>query len=164
MLPHNLEIIIALAIPFVVLMMLKINAAMVFMSLCVGYVLVELVAKDTDSLINFLTSEGSISQTTLQIGMLFLPAVLTCIFTVFSVKGRMRALLNVFPALGVSAMVVLMTVPLFTPGLRNSIQSQGLWPQLHDAQALIVGATAFVSLLILWTQRHHSGKRHESRK
>lgn len=160
MLPHNLELIIALVVPLIVLTVLRINAAMVFMSLCVGYVLVELVAKDADSLINFLTREGSFGQASWQLGMLFLPVVLTCIFMVFSIHGRLKALVNLLPAVGVSVLGVLLAVPLLTPGLRGAIESQALWSQIYDAQAMIVGAGAFISLVILWTQRRKA-KQHE---
>lgn len=160
MLPHNLELIIALVVPLIVLTVLRINAAMVFMSLCVGYVLVELVAKDADSLISFLTREGTFGQASWQLGMLFLPVVLTCIFMVFSIHGRLKVLVNLLPAAGVSVLGVLLAVPLLTPGLRYAIESQALWGQIYDAQAMIVGAGAFISLVILWTQRRKA-KQHE---
>lgn len=163
MLPHNLELIIALAVPLIVLTVLRINAALVFMSLCTGYVLVELVAKDADSLVSFLTREGSVSQASWQLGMLFLPVVLTCIFMVFSVHGHLKTIVNLLPAAGVSVLGVLLAVPLLTPGLRHAIETQALWQHIYDAQALIVGVSAFISLIILWTQRRHA-KQHEHRR
>lgn len=163
MLPHHIELIIALATPLIVLTVLRINAAMVFMSLCLGYVLVELVAKDANSLISFLTTDGSFSQATWQLGMLFLPVVLTCIFMVFSIKGHVKTIINLFPAAGVSVLSVLLAVPLLKPGLRYAIESEALWKQIYDAQALIIGASALISLVILWSQRHHA-KQHESRR
>lgn len=155
--PHHLELIIALAVPLIVLTVLRINAALVFMSLCVGFVLVELVAKDANSLISFLAPTQSVSQTTWQLGMLLVPVVLTSIFTAFSMHGHWRAMFNVLPALGVSIVGVMMAIPLFTPGLRYAIQSESLWQQLNKAQAMVVGLSAFISLLFLWLQRRSSG-------
>lgn len=158
MLPHNLELVIALAAPLIVLTVLRINAALVFMSLCVGYVLVELVAKDSDSLISFLTTTGSFGQASWQLGMLFLPVVLTSMFTVFSIHGHIRTMVNLLPAAAVSILGVLLAVPLCTPGLRYAIQEGPLWQGINEAQALVVSIGAFVSLVILWSQRKPSGK------
>ena len=158
MLPHNLELVIALAIPLIIMAVLRVNAALVFLSLCLGYVLVELVAKDADSLVSFLTPADSFSQATWQLGMLFLPVVLTCIFTAFSIKGHLKTMVNIVPAAAVSVLGVLLAVPLLTPGLRYAIQEGPLWQGVNEAQALIVSIGAFVSLVILWSQRKAGGR------
>ncbi len=157
--PNNIELIAAIVVPIAVLTVLRINAAMVFLSLCLGYVLVQFVANDTDSLISFIApNAGSVSASTLRLGMLLTPVVLTAILMVFSIHGRIRAVLNVLPAVGSALLGLLLAVPLLTPGLRYAIQSQSLWQQINKPQALIVGASAFVSLLFLWTQRRSSEK------
>lgn len=163
--PNNIELIIALIVPLVVLTVLRINAAMVFLSLCLGYVLVEFVAKDADSLISFIAPDvNSVSASTLRLVMLFVPVVLTSIFMVFTMKGHVKVILNTLPAAGVAVLGLLLAVPLFTPGLRYAIESQSLWREISDAQAMIVGITAFVSLIFLWFQRraHKSGHRRSS--
>jgi len=160
MLPHNLELVAALAIPLIVMAVLRINAALVFLSLCLGYVLVELVAKDADSLISFLTTADSLGQATWQLGMLFLPVVLTSIFTAFSIKGHLKTIANIVPAAAVSVLGVLLAIPLLTPGLRYAIQEGPLWQGINEAQALIVSIGAFVSLVILWSQRKAGGSKH----
>lgn len=164
--PNNIELIAVLVIPIAVLTVLRINAAMVFLSLCLGYVLVQFVANDTDSLINFIApDQGSLSASSLRLGMLLTPVILTAVITVFSVRGRIRAFCNVLPAIGVAVLGLLLAVPLFTPGLHYAIQSQSLWPEITRAQPLVIGASALVSLLFLWTQRRQGeqtdhGKRH----
>lgn len=157
--PHNIELLIGLLAPLIVITILRINAAMVFLSLCLGYVLLELVAKDADSLITFLAPQaGSLSQTSWQLGVLFAPVVLTCIIMIFSVKGRIRVLLNVLPAAATSVLALLLAIPLLTPGLRYAIQSEQLWQQISRGQAAVVGAGAVISLLFLWMQRRGSKK------
>jgi len=159
--PHDIQLVIALLVPFVVLVVLRINAAMVFLAACLGYVLVELVAKDANSLISFLAPQtGSLSQTTWQLGMLLTPVILASIIMLFNVKGHIRTALNALPAAATSVLLVLLAVPLFTPGLRYAIQEEALWHQLSQAQPLIVGTGAFVSMIFLWTLRHHESKRH----
>jgi hypothetical protein len=157
--PHDFQLILALLVPLIVLTALRINAAMAFLSVCLGYVLVELVAKDANSLIAFIAPHaGSLSQTTWQLGTLLAPVVLTSIIMLFSIKGHVRVILNTLPAAATSVLIVLLAVPLCTPGLRYAIESQSLWHQLNRGQALIVGLGAFVSLLFLWTQRRNAKK------
>lgn len=163
---HGIEFLAALAIPLAVLVLLRVNAALVFMSLCLGYVLVRFVADDAGSLINFIApNKASISASALRIGMLFMPAAATTLIMVFSIRGRFRVILNTLPAAGATLLAALLTVPLLTPGLQRSIESQSLWQQLTRAQALVIGCSAIVSLFMLWTQRrsskaHEHGKRH----
>jgi len=159
--PHNIILIVALLAPIVVLTVLRINAAMAFLSLCLGYVLVELVAKDANSLISFLAPKaGSLSQTTWQLIALFAPVVLTSVIMVFSIKGRIRVAFNILPAAAFSVLALLLAIPLFTPGLRYALESGQPWQQINRAQSLVVGVGAFMSLLFLWTQRR-TAKKHE---
>jgi hypothetical protein len=152
--PNNIELIIALAVPIALLTVLRINAAMVFLSLCLGYVLVQFVANDADSLISFMAPNAdSISASTLKLAMLFTPVVLTSVIMLFSIHGNIRAALNILPAAGFAVLALILAVPLFTPGLRYAIQGQSLWHDVGQAQPMIVGASSFISLLFLWTQR-----------
>jgi hypothetical protein len=156
---HEIQLIIALAAPFLILTVLRINAAMAFLSLCLGYTLLELVAKDASSLITFLApTAGSISQVSWQLGTLFAPVVLTCIIMVFSIKGHIRVAINALPAAATSVMAVLLAVPLLSPGLRYALQSETLWRTISRSQAVIVGGGAAISLIFLWTQRRHAKK------
>jgi hypothetical protein len=159
--PNGMELVVALALPILILTALRINAAMVFLSLCLGQVLVQTVGTEAITFINFVVpNAGAISQSTAQLIMLFAPAVLTSIFMALTIHGKLRVALNVIPATGVGALVVLLGVPLLTPGLRYAIQAEGLWHQLFSAQALIITIAATASLLFLWSQRR-SARQHE---
>lgn len=159
--PDNIALIVALLVPLAVLVALRINAAMVFLSLCLGYVLVQFVANDADSLISFLAPDSdSVSATTLKLGMLFTPVVLTAIITVFSIRGKVRVSLNALPAAGVAMLGLLLAVPLLTPGLSHAIESQTLWQEIERAQAMIVGLSALVSLIFLWSQHRFRREEH----
>ena len=155
----NIILIAALAIPLAVLTLLRVNAAMVFLSLCLGDVLVAHVAQDQDSLISFLAPHtGSVSAATIQLIILLLPAVITSVIMLLSVHGKVRVIANILPAAGVAFLGVLLVVPLLTPGLRYSIEGGALWQQLARAQALIIGISAFMSMIFLWAHRRHAKK------
>jgi hypothetical protein len=162
---HTVLLGLMLLVPVAVMALLRINAAMVFLSLCLGEVLVLQIAGDANSFLGLFTPHaGSLSKSTLQLGLLFGPPLITAVFLVLSIHGRLRSLLNIVPALGTAFLGILLAVPLFTPGLRHAVEGESLWQQLARAQALIVGVSAILTILLLWTQRHGTGERESKRR
>lgn len=161
---HNLALIIALAAPVVLFTVLRINAALVFLSLCLGAVLVEYVAGEANSLITLFSEQaGTVSASTMQLTLLLAPAIVTCVVTVLSLHGRLKVLLNILPALAASSLALLLVVPLLPTGLRFELETQEVWRHLVKAQALVVGVGALASLFFLWMQRG-SFKQHDKRR
>ena len=162
--PHNLALILALAVPFAAMVVLRINAAMVFLSLCLGAVLVQYVAGQADDLFHaFAPHAGNVSTTTISLVLLAAPAVLTAILTVLSVHGPAKVWLNMLPAVAASALAVLLAVPLLPGGLRNGFESQSAWHAVSSAEALVIGMGGFMSLVFLWSQRKFF-KQHDKRR
>lgn len=148
-------LIAALGLPALVLALLRINAAMVFLSLCLGAALVTYVAGEANSLISWISPSASqLSTSTIQLILLLGPAVVTCIVTLFSVRGGAKAWFNILPAVATAAFATLLVVPLLPYDFGGGIESLELWDQLERAQALIVGVGAIISLALLWFQRH----------
>jgi hypothetical protein len=149
-------------VPVVLLMLLRINATLVFLSLCLGNVLVQFVAPDANSFFQLFAAsvpEGvDTGNDTVKIILLLLPAVLTAIFMIRTVRGKAKLLLNVLPAAGVGLLGALLVVPLLPSGLSTNIVDSSLWEQTLKAQNLIVGTSALVCLLVLWLQRPKAGK------
>ena len=152
--PQEIFLIVALVLPLLALVILRINAVMVFLSLCLGDVLVRYVASEANSMLElFAPNASSIGLSTVYLIILLTPAVLTSIFMLLSVHGKGKQLMNILPAAGTSSLAVLLAVPLLPAATRQAIQGQQLWMQLSKLQALIVGASAILSLLFLWAQR-----------
>jgi len=169
------EITLALIVilPVVLLLGLRVNATLVFLSLCLGDVLVQFVASDANDFIGLLSSSNAHTgfangNNNLKLILLLLPVVLTTIFMIRTVRGHTRLLLNVLPAAGVGLLGGLLVVPLLPPGLAHNIVASNLWSQAQKAQDLIVGGSALVCLLVLWLQRpktgHDEGKRGKKHK
>lgn len=153
-----------LAAPVLVLTILRVNAAQIFLSLCLGAVLVQFVAPDAAVIISSTSAHGKgvpSSLQTVQLVLQLLPVVLTTVIMIRSVKGKARLTFNVLPALGVSALLALLTVPLLSPNLTHSITDVTLWHKLQALQTLIISASTLVALLFLWMQRPN---RHEEKK
>lgn len=149
-------------VPVVLLMVLRVNAALVFLSLCLGDVLVQFVANDTSEFLTLHADQvpqqaANAGSSTIKIVLLLLPVVLTTIFMIRTIRGPGRLALNLLPAAGVGLLGGLLVVPLLPAGLSHNILDSSLWSQVQRAQDLIVGASALVCLLVLWLQRPKSG-------
>ncbi|HXE09984.1 MAG TPA: hypothetical protein VN554_00995 [Verrucomicrobiae bacterium] len=141
--------------PAVALMVLRINATLVFLSLCLGDVLVQFVANDVNGLTHSIPA--TLTNDNVKLGLLLIPPVLTAIFMVKTIHGNSRLLLNLLPAAGAGLLGALLAVPLLPKGLSRDIVVSPLWSQVTNAQGWIVGATALVCLVVLWLQRPKAG-------
>ncbi|MBX6334780.1 hypothetical protein IRY61_05605 [Candidatus Saccharibacteria bacterium] len=153
---YDVILLAALAIPVLLFLILRVNAAMVFLSVCLGAVLVDHVAGDADLIVNsFSPTTNSLSQTTIELLLLLVPTVLTAVIMAFSVQGKARVFLNLFPAAATSMLLVLLAVPMLPRSLAFNLMTQDVWRILSNAEALVIGAGALVSLFFLWTQRRN---------
>ncbi len=145
-----------LAVPVILLMWLRINAALIFLSLCLGNVLVEFIGPDaakilTSASANTHGSEPSLAY--LNLGLLLLPVVTTGLIMVHSVRGHAKLAFNLLPAIGVSVLAVLLSVPLLPGGLTGALLDLSLWRELENLQTLILSISTMLCLLFLWMQR-----------
>jgi hypothetical protein len=155
--------------PVILLMILRINAALVFLSLCLGGVLVQFTANDASSFLTTFSGSHTVTSVTtsnsnVKIALLLLPVILTTLFMIRTVQGNSRLLLNALPAAGVGLLGALLVVPLLPPGTAHNIIDSSLWEQVQRTQALIVGSSALVCLLVLWLQRPKAGHKHRKHK
>jgi len=150
-------------VPVLALMVLRINAALVFLSLCLGDVLVQFVAKDTTEFLTLHSHKlppASTAGNTVKLVLLLIPVILTAVFMIRTVSGRGKLFLNLLPAAGVGLLGALLVVPLLPPGLAHNVVNSSLWTQANRAQDLIVGSSAVICLFVLWLQRPKSGHGH----
>lgn len=147
-----------LAVPLVLLMALRVNASLVFLSACLGAVLFRYVGGDaSDFATMFLPSLGG---NNLKLALIFIPVVLTTIFMIKTVHG-VSLLFNALPALGTSLLLTLMAVPLLPPAFVQPVEASTTWQTLMQLQALAVGISALICLFFLWTQRpRHAHDKH----
>lgn len=167
------EVILGLIVvaPVALLLLLRVNATLVFLSLCLGSVLVQFVGNDPESISQWLNSAGAspalqTSDNNLKLILLLTPVVLTTIFMIKTIHGNARMALNVLPAIGVGVLGALLVVPLLPPGTSYGITGSDIWQQILNIQNIIVGGTAIVCLIVLWLQRPKTGggKHHKKHK
>ncbi len=152
-------------IPVILLMVLRINAALVFLSLCLGDVLVQFVAPDANQFLALFAAHVpkgiDTGNNTIKILLLVIPVILTAVFMIKTVHGYGKLTLNFLPAAGVGLLGALLITPLLPSGLSHNIINSSTWTQLLRAQDLIVGASALVCLLVIWLQRPKTGHKKE---
>lgn len=152
--PHDVLLAAIVLIPVIVCTVLRINAVMVFLSLCLGDILVKYVASDANSLLTLFAPGVSNKVTSfIQLIVLLLPVVLTSVIMMFSITNRTKVVVNILPAIGVGYLGVLLIVPLLPADIRGSVQSAVLWPEFVKLQSLVVGVVAVLGLFFLWRQR-----------
>jgi len=156
-----------IAAPIALLFLLRVNAALVFLSLCLGNVLVTYAAKDAISIVSGASTSVHASDTVIRLGLLLAPAILTTLFMIKTVKGSKR-ILNLLPAAGTGLLTALLVVPQLPPGLMHTVIRSSLWSSIMETQSGIVALSSLVCLFFLWLQRpksHHddekSGKKHK---
>jgi hypothetical protein len=146
-------------------MTLRINAALVFLSLCLGDVLVQFVSPDANQFLALFSAhvpKGVDSgSNTIKILLLLLPVILTAIFMIKTVRGHSKLLINLLPALGVGLLGGLLLTPLLPASLSNNIIASPFWTQIQRAQDIIVGCSAMICLGVLWLQRPKTGEKKE---
>jgi hypothetical protein len=145
------------AAPVVVLTVLRVNATLVFLSLCLGSVLVQFVGDDAANTIGIMMSDGSTNRSLISLFLLFAPAVLTTLFMIRSVKGTTKQLLNFFVSIATGSLILLLAEPLLSAGVQGTLADTTIWLYLEKLQVLIVTLGAIFCLLFLWLQRpkHH---------
>lgn len=149
---HEAIVIGLFVAPVLVLMLLRINATMVFLSLCLGYLVMQLLTSDVQAFATTFMTHAAVSANTMKLGLLLFPAVLTALFMIGTARGS-RLILNVLPALAVGCLAALLVVPLLPPGMAHAIMGIALWHQALRLQSVIVGTGALISLFFLWAQR-----------
>jgi len=152
-----------LVVPVLLITLLRVNAPMVFLSLCLGYVIMHFLGADARIFADMFMPQASASTAVLHLMLLLSPAVLTTIFMIRTVKGSKR-LLNLLPALAVGSLTALLVVPVLSSDVSQSITKLSLWQQFVRMQDLVVGVGALISLLFLWMQRPHTSSESKGKK
>lgn len=152
------------ALPTLLIVFVRVKAAMVFMALCVGAVLSTIVSDSAlDMMQTFVRGYNASTQTSVQIGLLVAPMVLTLLFLAKTLSSS-KVIMNIFPALLTGVVLLLLVVPLLPGGVSAGIYGTEAWNQLTAYQAAIVSVAALTSLAQLWSGGHAARDKHKKGK
>jgi uncharacterized membrane protein len=163
MLMQNLALLIAIALPAVIVIVLRSDAAVVFLSLCAGSLLVHYAGNDAGLVGSAIGNNSAVTGQYFQLGLLLVPTALSAVMLKKSMRGG-KVVLNVLPAIAVGLVGVLLAVPLLPNGISDAITKTSGWSMLHGNQELVVAASVLVSLVSLWVAHLGSGKKPKHHK
>jgi hypothetical protein len=139
-------------VPVLLIVLLRVNAAFVFLSLCLGDVLVQFTGNDAVSIFTGASVNAQLPASTIKLLLLLLPAVLTVLFMIGTVKNSQKYF-NVLPAVGAGVLTSLFVVPQLPPGLSHAITGSDIWHQIVTYQSGLVALSTLICLLFLWMHR-----------
>ena len=151
---------VVMLIPLVLGLVLRVNAAVMIMSLCLGEVLVQYVSGDAVSIVRTLIR---LNGNDIRLLLLIVPLALTALFMIRSVSG-IKAIFNLIPALGAGLLLALFSEPLLSAGVRFNVENSSLWHSFSRAKVSAVIVAAGCSLLFLWVQKRGGSREHGKRR
>mgnify|MGYP000212142517 CR=1 FL=1 len=148
--------------PLIITFLLKSNAALGFLSLCAGSVLVTYANSDIKNGLQQIGAE-SLSNSAVALGLLTIPLAVTLLLTRKSVANKSKLLFHAIPAACAGGLLALSAVPFLSDTVQADFASSELWLNLQKAQTLIIGAGAITSLALVWlgSLKRHGKKHHK---
>jgi len=137
---------------------LKSNGAMVFLSLCAGYVAAQLAGNELSDLL----SDGSFAlrNTDLDLLFMFLPMAFSVFLTTGAISGQSRAIAHALAAGAAGALFVVAGAFFLNISLHLGLDGTHVWPLLRRAESWLAGGGALYSLVLVWFFSRHTGRRH----
>jgi len=152
----------AIALPALLMLWLRTNAAVVFLALCAGNVLVTLSGKDAQLLTSSFTSGNQVAAHAVMIIMLLLPAVLM-IFILRKTVAKSKMPFQLLPAVATGVVGILLVVPQLTPLAQSTVAANQVWQQLLLYEEFILLVGVFGSLLVAGVSKHHKSDDHKKK-
>ncbi len=147
---------IAVGVPALAVLLLRVNAAIVFLTLCAGMVLLHFVG-DNAILAADAMVPGADPATAAQLALLLGPALATVILLRRTMSSG-KLLLNILPAIGMGASAILLVAPYLPQGMAQALAEGTTWQSYKSYQELIIGITCLVSLGTLWGMSRKKGE------
>lgn len=145
--------------PLVITYLLKSNAALGFLTLCLSFVLSTSIIGDLKHLLSQVNL--TVAQSTLGIILLVVPLLITLLITRSSSRRKgLKFWLQLAVALCVGGFLALSLGPIMAHSSELDISSSQFWDQLQNIQLLIIGLGAILSLALIWSGGFNKSKKH----
>ncbi|PJE65481.1 hypothetical protein COU91_01380 [Candidatus Saccharibacteria bacterium CG10_big_fil_rev_8_21_14_0_10_47_8] len=147
--------------PLLVSLVLKSNAALGFLALSAGSVVVTYGGNDISSLIKQI-GLGPYSTSAVELVLLIIPLAVTLLLTRKSVAKRSKYYFQAVAALCTGGLLALAAIPLLSNTMQTSFSASDIWINLQKVQASVVGVGALCSLFLIWFGglKHSKHKKH----
>ena len=140
---------ILFGLPVLLLMLLRSNAAVVFLALCAGLVLNDYIGADARFAASIVAPKStSLITQAVSISLILLPAIVGMVELRKKVSG-LKLALGIIPATTTGLLVALSVVPYLSPITREQIRALTLWHNIFDVRGLILGVGVLFSIVLL---------------
>lgn len=160
---YSLALIIALGLVIAWQLYIRTNGAVVFFSLCAGYVLSLQFASDASLISGTYIKDVSLNRAVVSITLLVLPAILSAVFLRKTVTGGQHVI-NLVPAAAVAGLLALLAIPMLPYTAQTHFTDTVAWQALEQFKPIIiVGGVASSVVMIFATShnKHKFGKKHK---
>ena len=145
-------------VPLAITFLLKANAALGFLTLCLSFVLTTSVIGDLQHLLS--ETHLSVTNETLGIALVLAPFLLTLLLSHKTAGKELTFLMQLVAAVFAGGLLALTLGPLLGSTGQFDITSAKMWPNLVKMQALVIGVGSVLSLLLIWTHSFKHPKKH----
>lgn len=149
-------------VPIIGIYILGVNAAPIFLSLCLGYVLYTFDGHNAANLAHNISAHSSahLKPTDIIVDLILLlgPALIVFVSQIKSVKGA-KHFLNIVPAVFSGLFCALLVVPVLPNDVAAKIAKTFYWGKLAHYQAFIVGLGAAIAIIFFWISSKHPNKK-----
>ena len=147
----DIWLLIIFAIPIIAAIFLKVNSVVVFMGLCLGYILSQF--DGTSKEITKLASSSKFIEhfdgsNNIHLILLLLPPLILLLFTIKSVTGKKYSI-KLLPAIATGFLAVITVVPLLPLKTSLNIMSTSFWRDVTKYQGGLVAASVLIVIVIL---------------
>ncbi len=144
---------IVAAIPVILILLLRVNAGLVFLSACAGTLIAKYFGQDVETFARgFIAQPGVSLLSSTRLLLIILPVLVTIIALRRTVAGAQH-LINLIVALATGLSLIFLAFPYLSSGTAGTIRQVPFWSTAEQMQGTIIGATAFLSLIMLWSLR-----------
>ncbi len=150
----------------ILLLLMRTNTGVVFLSLCAGTLLLNATGSDGSLFATSLGNNTEISGSIAKIALLVLPALVSAILLKKQVTHS-KFFLTVLPAACTALLGLLLIVPLLSNSAQASVAGTQFWEMLNQYQAMIVTVgivTSVVCVALTSRRAHHPGEKSKKHK
>lgn len=137
----------ATLVPILAILLLRSDAALVFLSLCAGFVLTEFMGENSVLVVS--TVNQNVKDSYVLLAVLLAPAILM-LFALRKSISKSKQIFNIMPAIAVGLGGIILAHPLLPEALQKQLSAGHLWPSISSAKDLIMGGGVIVSFIAVW--------------
>jgi len=147
--------------PLVITFLLRSNAALSFLALCVGFVVSTSAIGDLKHLLS--EANLSVTDSTLATILIVAPLVITLLLTRRAHTRGFKFWLQLAIALCAGGLLALSLGPVLNTSGQFDITTSRFWGDLQKIQSEVIGGGALLSLLLIWSKalKKKPSKRHK---